>query len=93
LAFDVRRRLGNLYFASLRFACALVCVGASLILGAHWFGFLPDSKPIEMRARQSLSEAIALNAAAHIRKQQWADVKTTLQTQVDRNPDLLSIGV
>jgi PAS domain-containing protein len=34
-----------------------------------------------------------LNAAAHIRKQQWADVKTTLQTQVDRNPDLLSIGV
>ncbi len=46
-----------------------------------------------MRARQSLSEAIAVNAAAHVRKQQWVDLTTTLETQVDRNPDLLSVGI
>lgn len=82
-----------MYFASLRLAVALVCVGASLILGAHWFGYIPDSGPITARARQTVSEAIAVNAAAHVRKQQWVDLKTTLQTQVDRNPDLLSIGI
>ncbi|MCG8652051.1 MAG: diguanylate cyclase, partial [Pirellulales bacterium] len=35
----------------------------------------------------------AVNAAAHVRKQQWADLKATLQTQVDRDPDLLSVGI
>ncbi len=82
-----------MYFASFRLAVALVCVGASLILGAQWFGFIPDSAPIKMRARQDLSESIAINAAAHVRKQQWVDLATTLQTQVDRNPDLLSVGI
>lgn len=85
--------MSKIYLASLRLALALVCVGASVILGAHWFGLLPDTKPIEMRAREMLSESIALNAAAHVRKGQWIDLKTTLQTQVDRNPDLLSVGV
>lgn len=82
-----------MYFASIRLAVALVCVGASLILGAHWFGFVPDATPIMLRARQDLSEAIAVNAAAHVRKQQWIDLATTLQTHVDRNPELLSIGL
>jgi diguanylate cyclase (GGDEF)-like protein/PAS domain S-box-containing protein len=85
--------LVKMYLASLKLAVALVCVGASVILGAHWFGFLPDTKPIEMRAREMLSESIAVNAAAHVRKHQWVDLKTTLQTQVDRNPDLLSVGI
>lgn len=85
--------MGKMYFASLRLAFALVCVGASLILGAHWLGYIPDSAPITMRARQSLSEAIAVNAAAHIRKQQWRDLKATLETQVDRDDELLSIGL
>ena len=85
--------MGKTYLASLRLAVALVCVGASLILGAHWFGYVPDAAPITMRGRQTLSEAIAVNAAAHVRKQQWVDLATTLQTHVDRNPDLLSIGI
>jgi diguanylate cyclase (GGDEF)-like protein/PAS domain S-box-containing protein len=54
---------------------------------------IPDSTPLTMRARKSLSEAIAINAAAHVRKQQWIDLRTALETQVDRDPDLLSIGI
>ncbi|MFK8111020.1 MAG: diguanylate cyclase [Rubripirellula sp.] len=68
-------------------------MGACLILGAHWFGFLPDSAAEKVQSRKSLSEAIAINAAAHVRKQQWIDLTTTLKTHVDRNPELLSIGI
>lgn len=82
-----------MYFASLRLAVALVCVGASLILGAHWFGFVPDSAPVVAHARQSISETIAVNVAAHVRKQQWSDLQVTLETLVDRNSDILSIGL
>ena len=74
-------------------AVALVCVGVSLILGGQYLGFVPDVAAIKQDARQNLCETIAINAAAQIRKQQWLDLKTTLQTLVDRNPDLLSVGV
>ena len=85
--------MGKLYLASMRLAFALTCVGASLILGAHWFGFLPDLAAARTHARTALSETIAVNAAAHVRKQQWVDLASTLKTQVDRNPELISIGV
>ncbi len=85
--------MGKAYFASIRLAFALVCLGASLILGGHWLGLVPDSGPLEMRARQRLSESIAINAAAHVRKQQWIELETTLQTQTDRDESLLSVGV
>jgi len=70
-----------------------VCIGTSLILGANWFGVIPDTKGHSVRARAQLCEAIAIHAAAHVRKQQWPDLSTVLQTHVDRNPDLLSIGL
>ncbi|MEM1067769.1 MAG: diguanylate cyclase [Planctomycetota bacterium] len=56
-------------------------------------GYIPDSEPIRLRARQSISEAIAINAAAHVRKGQWSDLRNALQTQVHRDADLLSIGI
>ena len=81
------------YFASIRLAFALVCVGASLILSAQWLGFIPDAAALQMRARRDMSETIAINATMHIRKQSWADLKASLQATVDHHPDLLSIGV
>ncbi len=85
--------MGKTIIASFRLAVALVCVGASLILGAHWFGMIPDTKPLAARSKSQLSETIAVHAAAHVRKQQWVDLKSILQTHVDRNPDLVSIGL
>ena len=70
-----------------------MCVGLSLILGGHWLGLLPDNQLVKVRARQDLTETIAINAAAHVRKNQWVDLKTTLETHVDRSNDLVSIGV
>ena len=54
---------------------------------------MPDVTKIESASRRRLSEAVAVNAAAHVRKQQWVDLRATAQTLVDRDADLLSIGV
>ncbi len=85
--------MGKTYFASFRLAFALACVGASLILGGHWLGLVPDGVSEVARARQSLSETIAVNAAAHVRKQQWVDLESTLQSLVDRDDRLMSVGL
>jgi diguanylate cyclase (GGDEF)-like protein/PAS domain S-box-containing protein len=85
--------LGKVIIESLRLAFGIVCVGVTLILGAHWLGLMPDATDANVRARRSLCEAIAINSAAHVRKQQWVDLKRTLQTHVDRNPRILSIGI
>jgi diguanylate cyclase (GGDEF)-like protein/PAS domain S-box-containing protein/putative nucleotidyltransferase with HDIG domain len=81
------------YFASIRLAFALVCVGASLILAAQWLGFVPDAAKLEMRARRDLSETIAITATNQIRNKQWVDLERNLQAIVDHHPTLLSIGV
>ncbi len=81
------------FIASLRLAFALVCVGVSLILGGQWLGLIPDVESVEMRARQRYCESIAINASAHVRRQQWVDLTTILRTQVERNEDILSIGL
>ena len=85
--------MGRILFVSLKLAFAMVCVGASLILGAQWLGVMPDHTQEVMHLRHALSETVAINASSHVRKQQWIDLQTTLQTLVDRDPDLLSIGV
>jgi diguanylate cyclase (GGDEF)-like protein/PAS domain S-box-containing protein len=85
--------VGRILFVSLKLAFAMVCVGASLILGAQWLGVMPDHTQEVMHLRHALSETVAINASSHVRKQQWIDLQTTLQTLVDRDPDLLSIGV
>ncbi len=85
--------MGKVVFESLRLAFGIVCVGVSLILGAHWLGFIPDASELKVDARKEFCEAIAINAAAHVSNQQWVDLKRTLQTHVDRNEELLSVGI
>lgn len=81
------------YFASIRLAFALVCVGASLILAAQWFGFVPDAEKLQMRARRDLCETIAITSSNQIRRKQWVDLQRSLQAIVDHHPGMLSIGV
>lgn len=81
------------YIASFRIAVALVCVGLSLILGAQWFGFIPDAAAIQVRARGTQCEAIAINAAAMVRQQKWHELQAVLSAIVERDEDLLSVGV
>ena len=85
--------MGKTLFVSLKLAFALVCVGVSLILGAQWLGMIRDQSQESLRVRQAISEAVAINASSHIRKQQWLDLQNTLESLVDRDPDLLSVGI
>jgi diguanylate cyclase (GGDEF)-like protein/putative nucleotidyltransferase with HDIG domain/PAS domain S-box-containing protein len=56
-------------------------------------GLLPDTTAAEMKSRRRLSESIAINAAAHVRKNQWLDLEVALETLVDRDAQLLSVGI
>ncbi|PNY36013.1 diguanylate cyclase [Rhodopirellula sp. MGV] len=64
-----------------------------MILGSQWFGLLPDVAQIKSDSRRRLAESVAINAASHVRKQQWIDLRVAAQTIVDRDDDLISIGV
>ncbi len=82
-----------MYIASIRLAVALVCVGVSLILSAQWLGLIPDPIAMTLESRKARCEIISINASAHIRKQQWVDLTSSLKTIIQRDPDLLSIGL
>ena len=83
----------KLYFASIRLAIGLVCVGVGLILSSQWLGLIPDARQLEMRARSQRCETLAIASAAMIRGGQWAHLEATLHATASRDKDLLSIGI
>ena len=85
--------LFRLYIASIRLAFALVCVGIGLLLTGQWLGFFPDLDGERIQAKQNYCEAVAIHVAGAVRRQQWSDLETSLQTLVDHHDDLLSIGI
>lgn len=79
--------------ASLRLAFALVCVGLGLILGAQWFGLIPDSRVQIERARRSTCQNIAIGVLDDIRHERWLKIDGMLQAIVKREDELLSVGL
>ncbi|MFG0287375.1 MAG: diguanylate cyclase [Rhodopirellula sp. JB044] len=79
--------------ASLRLAFALVCVGIGLILGAQWFGFIPDSRIEQEAARRKTCQNIAISTLDDIRNQRWPILDSMLKTIVKKDDQLLSIGI
>ncbi len=79
--------------ASLRLAFALVCVGIGLILGAQWFGFIPDSRIEQEIARRKTCQNIAISTLDDIRNQRWPILDSMLRTIVKKDDQLLSIGI
>ena len=83
----------RIYLASLRLAFALVCVGVSLLLGAHWLGFFPDVAGVEMRARSEKLNLVTSSCIEDIQSSRWPRVRDYIQRIVDKDPSILSIGV
>lgn len=79
--------------SSLRLAFALVCVGLGLILGAQWFGLIPDSRIEQELARQRTCHNIAISTLDDIRNQRWPKIDSMLRAIVKRDDQLLSIGI
>ena len=80
-------------FSSLRLAFALVCVGLGLILGAQWFGLIPDSRLAIERAQHSTCQTIAIGVLDDVRRERWLNIDSMLQAIVNRDEDLLSVGL
>lgn len=83
----------RIYLASLRLAFALVCVGVSLLLGAHWMGFFPDATAVEMRARAEKLSLITSACLEDIEAARWPKVKSFIQRVADQDPNILSVGL
>lgn len=79
--------------ASFRLAFALVCVGLGLILGAQWFGLIPDSRVQLERARHSTCQNIAIGVLDDIRHERWLKIDSMLGAIVKRDEQLLSVGL
>lgn len=77
----------------MRPAIAFVCVGVSLILCGQWLGLIPDARQAELRVRARQCEAIGLNTAALVRRQNWTDLQSILNVIAERDSELLSIGI
>lgn len=85
--------LAKVFLQSICFAITLVCLSASLMFASQCFELLPDVAKLENDSRRRLSEAIAIQTAPHIPRRSWADLRPSLKALVDRNENLLSIGV
>lgn len=85
--------LGKRLLASFRLSFALLCVGASLILSAQWFGYLPNPDAAKIVARQRLCETVAINATSQIKAERWLELKQSLRLIVDRDENLMSVGI
>ncbi|EMI53354.1 diguanylate cyclase and metal dependent phosphohydrolase [Rhodopirellula sallentina SM41] len=70
-----------------------MCVGIGLILGAQWFGFIPDSRIEQEAARRKTCQNIAISTLDDIRNQRWPILDSMLKTIVKKDDQLLSIGV
>lgn len=86
-------KLFKAVLASFRLAFALVCVGLGLILGAQWFGLIPDSRLAVQRARHSTCQTIAIGVLDDVRHERWLNIDSMLRAIVNREEDLLSVGL
>ncbi len=81
------------YFASIRLAIALVCVGVGLIIGGQWIGLFPDSAHYAEQAREQRCQDISVTAAAMIRDGQWQQTESVLQELIRRDPELIAVNL
>ena len=85
--------MGNIYLVSLRLAVALVCVGASIIMGGQWLGLIPDVDRLNIRARAARCEAVAIQSAMLIRSDKLPELEAVLRTISQRDKEIESIGL
>jgi len=70
-----------------------VCVGIGLILGAQWFGFIPDSRVEQERARRQTCQTVAISVLDDIRHERWLKIRSLLTVLVQRDDEMLSAGI
>ena len=74
-------------------AFGLVALTVMLIVLSHSIGILPDGAAAEREGRAKVAEALAVQLAAGVGRNDLASVEETLSAVVERNPDVLSAAV
>jgi len=79
--------------AKSRIALGQVGLLASVLLGASFFGLIPDQRVSIREGRAALAEAIAANSSALVTQNDVRRLENNLTFVVERNDDLLSAGL
>ena len=77
----------------LQVAIGLLSLTVSLIFIASALGLLPNEGRAEAEARATLSGALAVQLATLASRNDAAAVQETIDSVVERSPDILSIGI
>ncbi|MEZ6056155.1 MAG: response regulator [Planctomycetaceae bacterium] len=77
----------------LRIALILSSMVTSVMLMASFFGVIPDSRKSVVASRVQLCEALALNGALALSRDDVDGLKAVLDAVVARNPDVVSAGL
>jgi diguanylate cyclase (GGDEF)-like protein len=77
----------------LQVSIGLLSLTVSLIFIASSLGLLPNEGKAEAQARATLSGALAVQLASLASRNEAAAVQETIDSVVDRSPDILSIGI
>lgn len=85
--------MGRNYLAALKLALALVCVGLVILVVAHWIGIVPGADDTVARRRRDFVDSVITMTVDDVSQSHWTDLRDRLQRVVDRQPDLMSIGV
>ncbi len=76
-----------------RIAMAMVSVVVSAMLVAKFLGLMPDPESLALERRARTAESLSLCASALVAQGQTAGVEALFQAIVDRDEDLVSVGV
>lgn len=72
---------------------SVALITASTILVAHALGLVPDPRTAQLQARGTVAELVSRGAADAATQGDPAPVQDMIRRLVERNPDVLSIGV
>ena len=78
---------------TLRVTLGLVSVTVSLLLAAEFLGLIPDQNKEALKARQKISEALAVQISLAVSRNDNEMLQSMLTTVVERNDELLSAAL
>ena len=78
---------------TIRISIGLIALTISILLVGELLGVVPDKSQVTIDARKKLSEILAVQFAHAAEREDFAQIQSTLNLLVKRNPEVLSVAV
>ena len=88
-----RINLARTLSPTVRLTMAIVSLTVSMLLIAHFLGFIPDRAQHELEARQNIVEALAVQLTWSASRNDVTSLRATLDAVVSRNDEIKSAAV